>query len=86
MQKPEDIEEEDEEDDEQTFTVAEEPIKDIAFLGSKVQEMCEGLETYWMYPEEQEKNVTLVKEGKLDFDITFVFSCFRLYFKFNKGS
>ena len=77
MQNPENIEEEDEEDGEQTFAVAEEPIKDISFLGSKVQEMCEGLETYWMYPEEQEKNLTLVQEGKLYFLLVlYVFTYF----------
>jgi len=60
---PDAIEREVDDDEEQTFTVAEEAIKDISFLGDRVQEMCKGLNTYWMYPDnEKDNNMTFVEK------------------------
>ena len=32
------------------MTVASDPIPDTAFLGEKINEMCDGKDIYWMYP------------------------------------
>ena len=35
------------------FQAADKPIPDISFLGKKVQAMCKGLKTYWLFPSDE---------------------------------
>ena len=35
------------------FQVTDKPIPDISFLGKKIQEMCKGLKSYWLFPSDE---------------------------------